>query len=126
MATDAFDNTAAGELQVSYQGAVQKSRNQLTGSSYRLKFCRHCFLDLTSERSRVVATRRGCARRPPQRQEPPCRSQVLEEHAVGLTPDLGKVDLRCRRRDEPEPVARALWRCRRHLNRRRGFEEVPR
>src|SRR4030095_5941825 len=67
---------------------IQKSRNQLTGSSFRLKFCRNCFLGLTSGRSRVVATRRGCARQPPQRQEPPCRSQVLAEHAVALTAAL--------------------------------------
>jgi hypothetical protein len=49
---------------------------------------------------------------------------LSEERAVGLSPDLGEVDFRCRTGNKPETVSRALLSCCRHGNSRRRLEEV--
>ena len=49
---------------------------------------------------------------------------MSEERAVGLSPDLGEVDLRCRTGNKPETVSRAFLSCCRHGNSRRRLEEV--
>jgi hypothetical protein len=48
----------------------------------------------------------------------------LEERAVGLSPDLGEVDFRCRTGNKPETVSRALLSCCCYGNSRRRLEEV--
>ncbi len=54
------------------------------------------------------------------------RVHPSEEHAVGLTTELGEVDFRRGRRNKPETVSCALLRCCRHVNGRGRLEEVTR